>query len=69
MICYFVANQESGYYQSPAFTNILQYVQANPRSGKMYEKNSGLRFSFVDVTSIRQAKDLLSPIIQKEKVL
>jgi transcription-repair coupling factor (superfamily II helicase) len=67
MICYFVANQESGYYQSPAFTRVLKYVQVNPRSGKMYEKNEGLRFSFVEVQSITQAKELLAPIIANSK--
>ena len=69
MICYFVANQESGYYQSPAFTRVLKYVQVNPRSGKMYEKNEGLRFSFVEVQSITQAKELLAPIIANAKTL
>lgn len=67
MICYFVANQESGYYQSPAFTRVLQFVQANPRSGKMYEKNDGLRFSFVEVQNVTQAKELLAPIIANPK--
>ncbi len=67
MIGYFVAYQASGYYQSPAFTRVLQYVQTNPRSGKMYEKNDGLRFSFVEVSDITQALELLSPIIADSK--
>jgi hypothetical protein len=33
----------------------------------MYEKNEGLRFSFVEVQSITQAKELLAPIIADSK--
>ncbi|MGB0423301.1 MAG: TRCF domain-containing protein, partial [Flavobacteriales bacterium] len=55
MICYFVSRQDSPYYQSPKFSRVLDFIKHNPRLGKMYEKNGGLRISFADITDIKKA--------------
>lgn len=55
MICYFVANQKSSFYESDKFTNVLTYIQLNPRGCKMSEKNGKLRLVFAHVDSIQQA--------------
>jgi len=54
MIGYFVANQESSYYQSPLFTRVLKYMQTNPKA-KMSQKNNKLRLIYIDVDSIKRA--------------
>ena len=40
MVGYFVADQESSFYQSPAFSKVIQYVQNNSRLVKMKEKQT-----------------------------
>ncbi|MEO0404443.1 MAG: TRCF domain-containing protein, partial [Bacteroidota bacterium] len=59
MIGYFVSRQDSPYYQSPKFTRVLNFIKHQPRLGKMYEKNGGLRMSFVDVDGIGKALEIL----------
>ncbi|PKA83079.1 transcription-repair coupling factor [Ulvibacter sp. MAR_2010_11] len=45
LVGYFVSDQQSAFYQSTAFTKVLQYVQNNSNSVKMKEKETrtGLR--------------------------
>lgn len=62
MIGYFVANQESSYYQSPLFTRVLKYMQTNPPA-KMSEKNNKLRLIYGDVKSIKQAMHNIKQIL------
>jgi transcription-repair coupling factor (superfamily II helicase) len=40
MIGYFVANQQSYFYQTQAFSKMLQYVKNNGKSGVMKEKET-----------------------------
>ena len=65
MIGYFVADQQSRFYQTAAFTRVLQYVQTHPNSCKMKEKKtrSGLRLllTFDKITSIDKALNALKP--------
>ena len=64
MIGYFIANQNSPFFQSDGFTKILQFVQQNPTLGKLKEKETknGFRLllSFDDVKNINKALELLS---------
>ena len=69
LIGYFIANQESPYYQSPKFTQVLKYIQANPQVCKMKERNDKLSLIFENVTTITQAIDLLTPITEKKILL
>jgi transcription-repair coupling factor (superfamily II helicase) len=62
LIGYFIANQESPYYQSATFTNVLKFVQANPYTCKMKERNNKLSLVFENVAVIEKAIELLKPI-------
>ncbi len=67
LIGYFVADQESSFYQSPVFSQIIQFVQNHPRQVLMKEKNTrnGLRLiiTFDNITTINKALQSLSPIL------
>ena len=72
MIGYFIADQNSNFYQSKAFTRVLQYVQTHTQNCTMKEKKtrSGLRLllTFEKVTSVDRALKVLKPLDVKEKV-
>ena len=67
LVGYFITNQESSFYQSPAFSEVIQYVQNNPRIVKMKEKQTrnGLRLiiTFENITTINKALRSLSPVL------
>lgn len=64
MTGYFIADQQSKFYQSEAFHQILLWVQKNPNLCKMSEKQTrnGLRLvlSFEKITSVKKALEALS---------
>jgi len=62
MICYFIADQQSPFYQSEAFTKVLSYVQSNPSKCRMKEKNGKLSLSFEKTISVVKAKAILGEI-------
>ena len=66
MLGYFVANQQSDFYQTEAFTNILKYVQQNGKSCVMKEKETknGLRLliTFIRIDSVKTALAILKKI-------
>ena len=63
---YFIADQQSDFYQSPIFTQILNYVQTHPRTCQLKEKQTrnGLRLLLVfdGVTSVEKALRVLEPL-------
>ncbi|PCJ98971.1 MAG: transcription-repair coupling factor [Flavobacteriaceae bacterium] len=65
LIGYFIADQESAFYQSPLFTKVLQFVNNHPRLCKMKEKQTrnGLRLLLVfeQITSVNKALKALQP--------
>ena len=63
LICYFVSNQDSPYYQSPIFTKVLQYVQQNPNKCKLKERKDRLSLVYENVRSIVKAIELLREIL------
>ncbi|MFZ6053182.1 transcription-repair coupling factor [Halocola ammonii] len=63
LIGYFVSDQESPYYQSPKFARVIEFIKQNPRLGKMYEKNGGLRMSFANVESIEESLEILKKMV------
>ncbi|MFW6249316.1 MAG: TRCF domain-containing protein, partial [Bacteroidota bacterium] len=67
MIAYFVTDQESPYYQSPVFKNILENIQKDHKKYNLEEKNNKLTLSFNNITDIYKAWDALSEIYQKQK--
>ncbi|WP_029037577.1 transcription-repair coupling factor [Salinimicrobium xinjiangense] len=72
LIGYFIADQQSRFYQSKAFTRVLQYVQTHPHSCTMKEKKtrSGLRLllTFEKVISVDKALKVLQPLDIKVEV-
>ena len=66
MIGYFISNQDSSYYESPIFTQVLQFVQSQPLKCTMKEKQTknGLRLllSFNEITSVQKALFILKEI-------
>ncbi|MCC8359728.1 transcription-repair coupling factor [Salinimicrobium sediminilitoris] len=72
LIGYFIADQQSRFYQSKAFTKVLQYVQTHPQSCTMKEKKtrSGLRLllTFEKVTTVDRALKVLQPLDVKVPV-
>ncbi len=65
MIGYFVANSQSNYYDSPMFTQVLKYVQSNPKDCKMSEKNDRLRMLYSHVMNMDQAFERLGEIVNQ----
>ncbi len=63
MVCYFISDQQSNYYQSNRFHQVLQFVQKQPQLCKMKEKETknGLRLllTFENVKSIKRALELM----------
>ncbi|MEC7770917.1 MAG: transcription-repair coupling factor [Bacteroidota bacterium] len=72
-IGYFIADQQSSFYQSAVFTQILQYAQTHPQVVKLKEKQTrnGLRLLLVfdKITSVDKALQVLEPFTpHKENV-
>ncbi len=65
LIGYFVADQQSAFYQSATFTRVLQFVQSHPQHCTLKEKQTrnGLRLllTFGAITSIAKALQALAP--------
>jgi len=68
-IGFFIADQQSPFYQSDAFTQVLQFVQANAYRVTMKEKKGakGLRLllRFGEATSIDEVFSVLRPLLPK----
>ncbi len=60
---YFISNQQSSFYQSPAFGKVLQFVQEHPTTVKMKEKQTrtGLRL-LLTIESINNVKKALKAL-------
>ncbi|MFP4470799.1 MAG: transcription-repair coupling factor [Bacteroidales bacterium] len=62
MTGYFVGDQESGYYQTPAFSHVLNYLKDHPRALRMRENKNKLSIVFDDVNSVSAAIQKLEPL-------
>jgi transcription-repair coupling factor (superfamily II helicase) len=66
MIGYFVADQQSEFYQTTAFSSMLKYVQQNSKSCVMKEKETknGLRLliTFIKIDTVKTALQILQKI-------
>jgi transcription-repair coupling factor (superfamily II helicase) len=69
LLGFFVNNPESPYYQSAAFTKVLQYLQSRPNAFKMRESNGRLTISFKNINSIASAIGVMQPILSFESVI
>lgn len=62
LVGYFVAKEDSPFYQSERFSKVLKYIQQH-RDVKMEEKNGRLQLSFPSVNSIREALNKIEQIL------
>lgn len=67
LIGYFINDQQSPFYQTQSFSKVLQFVQSNPNSCRMKEKQTrnGLRLllTFENVKTVNRALQVLRPIV------
>ncbi len=72
-IGYFLSDQQSPFYQSPAFTKVLHYVQSHPNRCQLKEKQTrnGLRLLLVfeGITSVAKALKVLEPLTMEKQAL
>jgi transcription-repair coupling factor (superfamily II helicase) len=68
MICYFISDQQSPFYRSPLFMNIVQYVQKGKFRGQMKERNHKLTLTFANVPNVETAGYILEEIIGEASV-
>src|SRR5690606_7431038 len=68
LIGYFIADQQSGFYQSTAFIQVLQFVQNHGSLCKIKEKQTrnGLRLLLVfeNITSVKKALKSMRPFVE-----
>ena len=55
MTGYFIGNEESPFYQSKIFSEVLRFIQKNPNNCKMKEKNGKLTLSFEKISKVNAA--------------
>ncbi len=67
MICYFVADQKSQFYQTADFIKIVQYIQKSNSGGKIKEANYKLTLTFNNVPNIETADFMLHNILESVK--
>jgi transcription-repair coupling factor (superfamily II helicase) len=63
MICYFISDQQSPFYQSALFMQIVQYVQKGKTKGQMRERNHKLTLTFSNVPNVETAGYILEEMI------
>ncbi len=63
MICYFLANQESTFYQTDIFAKILEFTGNSRNKCFMKETNSKLSLHFDNIKDVPMAQYLLSRIV------
>jgi transcription-repair coupling factor (superfamily II helicase) len=62
MVCHFISDPQSVFYQSPAFSQVLRYVQTHPQTCRMKEGNNRLSLTFEKVKSVKKAKEVLEEV-------
>lgn len=63
MICYFISDQDSSYYQSSIFSKVLNFVQREARKVQMKEEKNKLSLSINHVNSIEKAIGVLNNVL------
>jgi transcription-repair coupling factor (superfamily II helicase) len=68
LIIHFIGNQLSPYYQSPVFSNILQFVQRKPQLFRMKEGANRLTLTIDNIMSISDCHKLFNQLLPQNKV-
>lgn len=61
---YFIANQQSPYFETTQFRQVLNFMQANPRRCNMKEVKNTLRISIDNVRTIDEAVAILEEMME-----
>jgi transcription-repair coupling factor (superfamily II helicase) len=64
MVCQFISDAQSVYYQSPVFGKVLQFVQTHQQICRMKEGNNKLSLTFEKVKSVKKAKEVLEGVAE-----
>lgn len=62
MICYFISNPNSSFFQSPDFTKIIEYLQENHQKCQMKESKNKLALIFKNTDNVNIALNHLKQI-------
>ena len=69
---YFISDQESAFYQSREFSNVLSYVQQHSETCRLKEKQTrnGLRLLLIfdGIKSVNKALEVLEPLAAKQQI-
>lgn len=65
LIASFITNQQSDYYKSSTFSNIIAFIQNKPKRFKLKEDNNKLRLNVQNIGGIRDAIDLFQQMKEK----
>ena len=65
---YFIASQQSPYFETDMFKQVLYFVQSNPRRTNIKEVKNTLRISIEQVNSIDEAVELLGEMVEPAHV-
>ncbi len=60
---YFITNQQSAYFETEAFKEVLEFVQRNPRRTNLKEVKNTLRLSVERIGNIDEALEILSEMM------
>ncbi len=66
MIGYFISNPQSKFYETPVFSEVLNYIQKQAHQCKLSQTNDRLRIIFSDIQNLKTAYDRLTEIAQKK---
>ncbi len=64
LICYFLPDKDSKYFQSPKFEKVLMFVQSNPNRVQLREKNDRLSLVFANISTLEKAIDTLEEVLK-----
>ncbi|MCB9186952.1 MAG: transcription-repair coupling factor [Flavobacteriales bacterium] len=62
LVCYFVSDPESPYFQGSIFSDVLMFIKDHPQKAVMRQKNDKLTLRFEKVTSIQRAIAVLCEV-------
>ncbi|MGA1546061.1 MAG: TRCF domain-containing protein, partial [Flavobacteriaceae bacterium] len=67
-LCYFIADQQSNFYQSERFGSIIGHIQKNADQMVLKEKNTSngpkLLLSIKDIEEVKKLKETLKSLLQ-----
>ena len=73
LLGYFISDQQSAFFQSPEFSNVLSYAQQHNETCKLKEKQTrnGLRLLLIfdHIKSVNKALEVLQPLSKKQKLV